>query len=116
MRVVEIAGEGKKLGCSLVVGRHAFCGCGWLDFGELHVAGSGFDRAVDEEHGLGMRDVFGDVGGPLLAGDYLDAGIFFEPLLSPLSKPGADAVVTAESVAACEDENTDPVWTHRWTV
>ena len=59
---------------------------------------------VDKEGGLGAGDVFGEVGGPLLAVDCLDFGVGGEVIDGPVAEPGAYAVVAAKGVAAGEDE------------
>jgi len=80
---------------------------GRFDGAQLDGAGIGFDRAVDEKDRAGLGDVYGEVGGPLLARDYADFGLRGEVLLGPVGEPGADAVVAAEGVATGEDENAD---------
>ena len=103
MIVVEVAGEGEELFGTGVV-RGVGVGHGGLNFGEENFARRLLEGAVDEEDGCCVSDVFGEVGGPLLAGDYADCWSVSELLLRPLGEVWADAIIRAEGVAAGEDE------------
>jgi len=98
--IVEIAGDGEEFRGAQVMCGKALLGGRWSDFNHAHRSGLGFDGTVDEEYGFRLGDVLGEVGSPLLAGDYADCGIVAEFFFGPLSEPGADAVVAAEGVAA----------------
>jgi len=99
-----------------MMGSQALLRGGRFDGAQLYGARSGLDGAVDEEDCLGLGDVFGEVGGPLLPGDYVDFRLRCEVLLGPFGQPGANAVVAAQGVATGEDENADLGWTHELSV
>lgn len=114
--VVEVAGEGEQFGCTGVVGGDGLRAGGGGDGEELDGAGGGVDRAIDEEDGLGVGDLFGEFRGPLLAGDDAQAGVGGEVIFDPVGEPGAEAVIAAEGVAAGEDEASRLFWIHRDSV
>ena len=62
-----------------------------------------------------MGQVFGQLGGPLLAGEDADGGVLTEPLFGPISKPGADAVIAAQGVAARENQAAGRGLSHETT-
>lgn len=83
-----------------MVGGEGLCGCGGVDFAELDGAGGCVDGAVEEQGGVGVSEVFGEVWGPLVAGDYADGGVVAEVVFGPGGEVRADAVVGAEGIAA----------------
>ena len=78
--------------------------CGRLDGQQVDRSGRGIEGAIDEEDGLRMGDVFGELGGPLRECDYAKIRLAGEALLGAFGKPKADAVISAQRVAAGEDE------------
>lgn len=76
---------------------------GGRDGNQTDGAGGGFDGAVEKEDSLRLGNVFREVGSPLLTGDCANLRLIREALFGPVGEPGADAVVSAEGVAAGED-------------
>ena len=96
--------ESEKLCRALVVRGEPFGRRGGLHLAKADRPSLGLDGTVDEEHTVGLGDLFGQVRGPLLAGNRTDFWGFVELLFRPLSKPRPYAIIGAEGVAAGEDE------------
>jgi hypothetical protein len=75
-----------------------------LDRGQADATRSGLEGRVDKENGLGGGDLGCQIGGPLLAGDYAHAVIFFEPLSGPFREAGPDTVITTKRIATGENK------------
>jgi hypothetical protein len=67
-------------------------------------AGFGIKRAIDKQDGLSAGDVFSEFRSPLMVGDDAQTWLVRESLLGPLGKPKPDAVISAQRVAASENE------------
>jgi hypothetical protein len=86
---------GEEFGSSEVVGGERAGGWGGVDFAKLDGAGGCVDGAVEEECGFRLGEVFGEVGGPLMAGDYADRGVCAIVVFGPGGEVRTDAVVGA---------------------
>ena len=102
---VEFAGELQQLWSAYVVGgeRLRAAGCFLTEVTEIG-AGRGCGGAIDKEDRLGAGNVFGEFGSPLVAADDFDGWLVLKAVFGPIGKPGADAIVAAEGVAAGQDE------------
>jgi hypothetical protein len=83
MGSVEFARQGEEFRSPEVVSGWGRIAGGGLDGRKEKRAGSGGGRCVDEEDGSGGGEVFGEVGSPLLEGEYADGGFGAEAIRSP---------------------------------
>ena len=72
--IVEFPCQGEQLRRALMMGGKSLLCRGRLDWGQRDRPRSGIDRAVEEEHGLGAGNLFGEFGCPLLAGKNAETG------------------------------------------
>jgi hypothetical protein len=77
---------------------------GGLDGHEVDGAGRRINGTIDEEDGLGRGDFFGQLGSPLLAGYDTEGGFRLETLLGPLSEPRTHTIISAQRIAAGEND------------
>ena len=71
--IVEVAAQRQQLGRAQVMGGESLHSGGRLDGQKRDGSGSGIDRAIDEQDGLGAGDLLGQLGSPLLAGQLLSS-------------------------------------------
>ena len=102
--MIEFAAEREQLRRAQVMGRHSLCVGGRVNGRECDRPGQGIDRAINKQDGLGVGNVFGQFRSPLMVGDDAQTWLVRESLLGPLGKPKPDAVISAQRVAASENE------------
>ena len=96
-----------------MMGCEALCCSDWLDGRQVDRSGRAIDGAIDKQNRFGAGDIFGKLGGPLLANQDKHAGLGAESFLSPFGEPWADTVIAAQGVAAGEDKAPDFLLGHR---
>jgi len=89
----------------------ALCG---LDGDEADGAGVCVDATVDEHDSLGAGDVFGQFGGPLMAGQRLNFRVLAKALLGPAGKTKPDAVIAAQRISAGKDQASGWIGWHEF--
>jgi len=99
-----------------MVGRVFRAAGGWFYGRQMERAGFGIERAIDKQDGLGAGDVFSQLRGPLMVGNDAQAWLITEALLGPPGKPKPDTVISAQRVAAGENEAAGWSLAHGFTL
>jgi len=97
------------------MGREPLSGSRRLNRNHLDRPGRGLNGTVDKQNRLGGRNLFCQLGRPLLPCDHPHFGAVGEAALSPLRKKRPDTVIPAQRVTAGENEASGRSQAHGWS-